>query len=70
MTVLPQYTPVPTRRQHKFLLGADQTTFALTIVATSADSERLPLARIVMRDLPVNAQITAVFHLKRYAMST
>lgn len=70
LNVLPRLTPVPTRRQHKFVLAKEQTTFALRmLVASEGSNEKTRLATLVMRDLPAAATIQAVFHLKRLVVS-
>ncbi|KAI0211319.1 Heat shock 70 kDa protein 14 [Lamellibrachia satsuma] len=65
LPVLAHHTPVPVRCQKTFTLAPEQTDFCLHLLQSGvAQPDPETLAKIVMKDLPREAQINAVFHVK------
>lgn len=63
--VFPALTPLHTRKHIEFCLGESQTSFLLEVCEAQAPTEALPLAKIVVRDLPFSSTINSTFHLRR-----
>jgi len=56
-------TPTPTRRQVTFGLSPQETSFCLHLIQRTSTA-KTTLAKIVMKELPLGASVSGVFHVR------
>ncbi|CAH1783919.1 unnamed protein product [Owenia fusiformis] len=64
-TIFPAMMPVPGRRQRKIQLGPQQTSCVLEVFEQRDEENRILIGKVVLRDLPVQSEVLAVFHARR-----